>query len=183
MSTAQDLAIIALSASDREVGQGDLSLALAGAEVLDLAEAQVIGLDGERLVPGTGSAAGDRLLDEAAATVVRQEPYESVEDWLWRRGRELSAAYTDELERAGLVNRTRGSRLPVEAGAGGTRGLPRRPPGRGTPRLGRTRARGPRRRRRPARPGGRRGRRRGRGDGQDVGRTWMQAMTSTTTRP
>ncbi|WP_372346667.1 GPP34 family phosphoprotein [Streptomyces sp. KL116D] len=111
MSTAQDLAIIALSASDREVGQGDLSLALAGAEVLDLAEAQVIGLDGERLVPGTGSAAGDRLLDEAAATVVRQEPYESVEDWLWRRGRELSAAYTDELERAGLVNRTRGSRL------------------------------------------------------------------------
>ncbi|MFI6876315.1 GPP34 family phosphoprotein [Streptomyces sp. NPDC050400] len=111
MSTAQDLAIIALSASDREVGQGDLSLALAGAEVLDLVEAQVIGLDGERLVPGTGSAADDRLLGEAASSVVRQEPYEAVEDWLWRRGRELSAAYTDELERAGLVNRTRGNRL------------------------------------------------------------------------
>ncbi|MGY0021446.1 GOLPH3/VPS74 family protein [Streptomyces sp. cg35] len=111
MNTARDLAIIVMSASDREVGQGDLSLALAGAEVLDLVEAQVVGLDGDRLVPGTGSATGDRLLDEAAASLVRQAPYEPVEDWLWRRGRELSAAYTDELERTGVLIRTRGHRI------------------------------------------------------------------------
>ncbi|MFI7386637.1 GPP34 family phosphoprotein [Streptomyces sp. NPDC049813] len=111
MHTARDLAIIVLSASDREVGQGDLSLALAGAEVLDLVEARVLRLDGDQLVPGAGPATGDRLLDEAAAALVRQAPYEPVEEWLWRRGRELSAAYTDELQRAGLVSHTRGSRI------------------------------------------------------------------------
>ncbi|MET9496270.1 GPP34 family phosphoprotein [Streptomyces sp. NPDC006552] len=111
MNTARDLAITVLSAPDREVGQGDLSLALAGAELLDLVEARVVALDGDRLIPAGGPAPGDRLLGEAAATLVRQAPYEPVEEWLWRRGHELSRAYTAELARAGVVHHARGSRL------------------------------------------------------------------------
>ncbi|MEU9332702.1 GPP34 family phosphoprotein [Streptomyces sp. NPDC048290] len=116
MNTARDLAIVALDASpDRPLEQGDLSLALAGAELLDLADAGALSLDGDRIVPGTAALTGDRLLDEAAGGVVREEPYESVEDWLWRRGRELAAAYTADLERAGLAARPRGRRVPLRS--------------------------------------------------------------------
>ncbi|MFD0412269.1 GPP34 family phosphoprotein [Streptomyces sp. NPDC127108] len=108
MNTARDLANIALSRPDRSVGQGDLSLALAGAELLDLIAAQALRVEEDRIVPGERTATGDRLWDEASAQLVRQEPYESVEDWLWRRGRGLFAAYTDDLERTGQVTRTGG---------------------------------------------------------------------------
>ncbi|MFJ9041583.1 GPP34 family phosphoprotein [Streptomyces sp. NPDC102406] len=112
MNTARDLAIVALSApQDHPVEQGDLSLALAGAELLDLVAARVVAVDeDDRLVPGASSPTGDRLLDEAAALLVGQEPYESVEEWLWRRGRGLSSAYVDELERTGSAARARGRR-------------------------------------------------------------------------
>jgi hypothetical protein len=114
MTTARDLAIVALgTATDKPVEQGDLSLALAGAEVLDLLDARALVLDGDRILPSAQSPTGDRLLDEAAAALVRQEPYESVEDWLWRRGRGLSSAYVDELERVGLTTRPRGRRIPL----------------------------------------------------------------------
>ena len=114
MTTARDLAIVALEAApDRPVEQGDLSLALAGAEVFDLIEAKALVLDGERILPSAQSPTGDRLLDEAAAALVRQEPYESVEDWLWRRGRGLFAAYADDFERVGLTTRPRGQRIPL----------------------------------------------------------------------
>lgn len=117
MTTARDLAIVALDVpADRSVEQGDLSLALAGAEVIDLVEAEALALDGDRIVPGPQTATGDRLLDEAAASLVRREPYETVEDWLWRRGRELSAAYVDDLEKIGLVTRERGRRFPLRTG-------------------------------------------------------------------
>jgi hypothetical protein len=117
MTTARDLAIVALDVPpDRSVEQGDLSLALAGAEVIDLVEAEALTLDGDRIVPGPQTATGDRLLDDAAATLVRREPYETVEDWLWRRGRELSAAYVDDLEKTGLVTREHGRRFPPRAG-------------------------------------------------------------------
>ncbi|MGQ4388436.1 GOLPH3/VPS74 family protein [Streptomyces sp. SAS_270] len=117
MTTARDLAIVALdTASAKPVEQGDLSLALAGAEVFDLIEARALVLDDDRIVPSAPSPTGDRLLDEAAAALVRQEPYESIEDWLWRRGRGLSAAYVDDLERIGLTTRARGRRIPLRTG-------------------------------------------------------------------
>ncbi|MEU9171104.1 GPP34 family phosphoprotein [Streptomyces sp. NPDC048420] len=117
MTTARDLAIVALDgATDKPVEQGDLSLALAGAEMLDLLDAHALVLDGDRILPSAQTPTGDRLLDEAAETLVRQEPYESVEDWLWRRGRGLSAAYVDDLERIGLTTRSRGRRVPLRTG-------------------------------------------------------------------
>jgi hypothetical protein len=115
MNTARDLAIVALDAApDRPVEQGDLSLTLAAAEIFDLIEAKALVLDGDRILPNAQSPTGDRLLDEAAAALLRQQPYESVEDWLWRRGRGLASAYVDDLERVGLTTRQRGRRLPLK---------------------------------------------------------------------
>ncbi|MEU6354921.1 GPP34 family phosphoprotein [Streptomyces sp. NPDC047072] len=117
MTTARDLAILALDVPPgRFVEQGDLSLALAGAEVLDLLEAGALTLDDDRIVPGPQAATGDRLLDEASAALSREKPHETVEDWLWRRGRELSAAYLDDLEKIGLTTRRRGRRIPLRTG-------------------------------------------------------------------
>ncbi|MGI5459770.1 GOLPH3/VPS74 family protein [Streptomyces sp. CA-249302] len=117
MTTARDLAIVALdTATGKPVEQGDLSLALAGAEVFDLIEARALVLDGDRIVPSAQAPTGDRLLDEAAGALVRQEPYEPVEEWLWRRGRGLASAYVDDLERIGLTGRPRGRRIPLLSG-------------------------------------------------------------------
>jgi Golgi phosphoprotein 3 (GPP34) len=117
MTTAQDLAIVALDVEPGlPVEQGDLSLALAGAEVFDLIEAKALVLDGDRMLPSAQAPTGERLLDEAAAALMRQEPYESVEDWLWRRGRGLFSAYVEDLERVGLTSRPRGRRLPLRKG-------------------------------------------------------------------
>ncbi|MEU0071142.1 GPP34 family phosphoprotein [Streptomyces sp. NPDC006332] len=117
MTTARDLAIVALdAASDKPLEQGDLSLVLAGAEVFDLIEAHALVLEGDRILPSAQAPTGDRLLDEAASALVRREPYESVEDWLWRRGRGLSSAYVDDLHRIGLTTRPRGLRIPLRTG-------------------------------------------------------------------
>ncbi|MGW6405363.1 GOLPH3/VPS74 family protein [Streptomyces sp. NPDC055134] len=117
MTTARDLAIVALGVTpDHPVEQGELSLALAGAEVFDLIEAKALVLDGDRILPSAQAPTGDHLLDEATGVLVRQEPYESVEDWLWRRGRGLSSAYVDELDREGLTTRPRGLRNPLRTG-------------------------------------------------------------------
>jgi len=108
MTTPRDLLMVAM---DRESGrppeQGDLSLALAGAEVIDLLDVQAVRLDGERIVPIHRPATGDRLLNEAALSLVRQEPYESVGDWLWRRGRGLFSSYLAAFEAEGQVTRQR----------------------------------------------------------------------------
>ncbi|MFG3657944.1 GPP34 family phosphoprotein [Streptomyces sp. NPDC047706] len=99
MTTPQDLLIVALNIpSGRDVGQGDLSLALAGAELIDLVDAGALTLDDDRLVPGAERTTGDRLLDEAGAALIRQPPYETAEEWLWRRGRGLADAYVAVLE-------------------------------------------------------------------------------------
>ncbi|MBQ0995205.1 GPP34 family phosphoprotein [Streptomyces sp. RK62] len=114
MNTARDLAIVALDlAQDQRVEQGELSLALAAAEVFDLLDAGALTLVEDRITPNAQAPTGDRLLDEAATALVRQEPYESVEDWLWRRGRGLSAAYVADLEQAGT--RPRGPRFSLRA--------------------------------------------------------------------
>jgi hypothetical protein len=108
MTTPRDLLMVAMDMeSGRPPEQGDLSLALAGAEVIDLLDVQAIRLDGERIVPAYRPATGDRLLDEAASSLVRQEPYELVDDWLWRRGRGLFSSYLAALEAEGQVTRQR----------------------------------------------------------------------------
>ncbi|WP_338674219.1 GPP34 family phosphoprotein [Streptomyces sp. SCSIO 30461] len=108
MTTARDLMIIALHTEPgRSVEHGDFSLAVAGAEVIDLIRAGAVALDGDRIVPGTPTAHGDSLQDQAAESVVRERPYESVDDWLWRRGRGLSTAYLAALEADGLLSRPR----------------------------------------------------------------------------
>lgn len=117
MTTARDLLIVAMDVEEvRPVEPGDLSLALAGAELVDLLAAEALSLDGDRIVPGLQPPTGDRLLDEAASTLVREEPHESAEDWLWRRGRGLSSAYLAELEKDGLITRKRGRWMPVATG-------------------------------------------------------------------
>ncbi|MFI8996168.1 GPP34 family phosphoprotein [Streptomyces sp. NPDC053542] len=120
MSTARDLVIIALDVpSSRPLQQGELSLALAGAELIDLLAAEAVGLngeDGEDIVPGYRPAIADGLLDDAASALVRQAPYESVEEWLWRRGRGLYSTYLGALEAEGQVARERGRWMLGRAG-------------------------------------------------------------------
>ncbi|MFG2884447.1 GPP34 family phosphoprotein [Streptomyces sp. NPDC048297] len=123
MTTPQDLLFVTLDVpSSRPVEQGDLSLALAGAELVDLLAAEAVTLDDDRIVPGLVPATGDRLLDEAGAALVRQAPYETVEDWLWRRGRGLASAYATELEprgqRGGALQRWLRPRAERSAPAG-----------------------------------------------------------------
>ncbi|MFJ1696060.1 GPP34 family phosphoprotein [Streptomyces sp. NPDC088252] len=102
MSTPRDLLIAAIDrAASRPLERGDLSLVLAGAEVIDLLGAEAVGLDGDRIVPGHAPTMEDPLLDEAVSSLVRQPPYESLDAWLWRRGRGLSTAYLAALEAEG----------------------------------------------------------------------------------
>lgn len=111
MTTAKDLFIIALD-SKQPVGQGDLSLALAGAELIDLIGAGAASVDGDRIVPAGQPTLEDRLTAEAAAGLIRQAPYEGVEDWLWRRGRDLATAYQAALEADGELKPQPGGRSP-----------------------------------------------------------------------
>ena len=117
MTTPRDLLMIAMDVeSDRPPDQGDVSLALAGAELIDLLDMQAIRLDGEHIEPVRPPLTGDRLLDEAASSLVRREPYESVGDWLWRRGRGLFSAYLAALEADGQVTRQRRRRRLFRTG-------------------------------------------------------------------
>ncbi|MEU9125559.1 GPP34 family phosphoprotein [Streptomyces sp. NPDC048506] len=116
MTTPRDLFIVTLDVeSSRPVERGDLSLALAGAELIDLLEAQAVTLDGEHIVPGYRPALADHLLDEAAQSLVRDTPHESVGDWLWRRGNRLSTAYRTALESEGLLTRQRRRGMPFRS--------------------------------------------------------------------
>ncbi|OKK17696.1 hypothetical protein AMK16_20080 [Streptomyces sp. CB00455] len=117
MTTPQDLLIIAMDTeAARSVEQGNLSLALAGAELIDLLTAGTIRLDDDLVVPSGGAAPADPLLAEAVASLVPQEPYESVDDWLWRRGRGLAAAYRAALEADGNLVRPRRRGMSFRAG-------------------------------------------------------------------
>ncbi|GAB1338000.1 GPP34 family phosphoprotein [Streptomyces sp. E-15] len=117
MTTPQDLFLVSLDVpGTRPVEQGDLSLALAGAELIDLLGARALTLDGDRVVPGPVLTTGDRMLDEAGARLVREEPYETVADWLWRRGEGLAVAYHDVLEADGQLTGRRRHWLPGRGG-------------------------------------------------------------------
>ncbi|MEV0413446.1 GPP34 family phosphoprotein [Streptomyces sp. NPDC050448] len=112
MTTAKDLFIIAMDQQpNQSVGQGDLSLALAGAELIDLIGLEAVALDGDSIVPGGQPTLDDPLLGEASSALARQVPYERIEDWLWRRGRDLSAAYQAALEADGQLARGRSGRM------------------------------------------------------------------------
>ncbi|MFJ3308834.1 GPP34 family phosphoprotein [Streptomyces sp. NPDC086549] len=114
MTTSRDLMTVALDVTaGRTVEQGDLSLALAGAELIDLIDGHALTLDDDSIVPGPEQATDDRLLDEAVSSLRRQAPYESVQDWLWRRGRGLSAAYLAALEAEGELTGQRRGWLPL----------------------------------------------------------------------
>ncbi|MFF4226717.1 GOLPH3/VPS74 family protein [Streptomyces sp. L500] len=117
MTTPRDLLITAMEvAPGHPVEGGEMSLALAGAEVVDLLAAGVVTLDDDRIVPGFGAAVTDRLLDQAAAALVREAPYETVSDWLWRRGRELAPAHLAALEAEGVLTRQRSHWKPFQGG-------------------------------------------------------------------
>ncbi|EFE71440.1 GOLPH3/VPS74 family protein [Streptomyces viridosporus] len=113
MTTARDLSIVAADPeTNPAVEQGDLSLALAGAELIDLIDSRAVTLDGDRLVPGASPRTDDPLLREAESLLVRRAPHETVVDWLWRRGRDLAARYRAALEAEGLVAPARPHRNP-----------------------------------------------------------------------
>ncbi|WP_353940380.1 GPP34 family phosphoprotein [Streptomyces sp. HUAS MG91] len=120
MTTAQDLTLVALDVPHEQRAEpGGLSLALAGAEAIDLLTSGALSLDGDRMVPGTQRPMGETLLDRAAAALDRREPYETVENWLWRRGPGLAAAYLAELERSGAIARPRPKRHGFWRGTAG----------------------------------------------------------------
>src|SRR5690606_37621650 len=110
MSTPKDLLIIALQ-DGGPVTQGELSLGLAAAELIDLLRVPAARIDGGRIVPGRLPGPADPLLEEAAAAFVTDDPYEPVDDWLWRRGEGLAAAYLDALEADGALERRGGRPL------------------------------------------------------------------------
>ncbi|WP_225630520.1 GOLPH3/VPS74 family protein [Streptomyces solaniscabiei] len=127
MTTPMDLLIVAREvATDRPVEEGDLSLALAGAELLDLVDAGAVTLDGDRIVPGPRRGMEDHLLDAAESSLDRQAPYESVEDWLWRRGRGLFGAYRAALETEGQPTRQRHGLLHRRSGPAASADSPAR---------------------------------------------------------
>ncbi|MFE4537914.1 GPP34 family phosphoprotein [Streptomyces scopuliridis] len=116
MTTPRDLMITAMDVVPSPPAAGELSLALAGAELVDLLAAEAIGLDDDRIVPALRPALADRLLDQAAASLTREPPYESVADWLWRRGSGLASAYLAALEADGQLTRRRRRGLPFRTG-------------------------------------------------------------------
>ncbi|MFB8771682.1 GOLPH3/VPS74 family protein [Streptomyces broussonetiae] len=114
MTTARDLSLLATDPpTGSVVERGDLSLALAGAEVVDLLDSAAVTLDDDRLVPGQPPSSADPLLLEAASELARHASGGTVEDWLWRRGRDLAARYRAALESEGLVAPERASRNPL----------------------------------------------------------------------
>lgn len=118
MTTPQDLLIVAMDLAQPSppVEQGDLSLALAGAEVIDLLDAQAVTIEDDRIVPSGLWKPSDGLMGDAASALVREAPYETVEDWLWRRGEGLASAYLAAMEADGGITRERGRWIPVRKG-------------------------------------------------------------------
>jgi len=117
MTTAWDLLIVTMdSTAGGPVDGDDLSLALAGAELLDLLDSGAAVVEDDRIVPGPPTTVDDALLQQAAASLVRQETYETVERWLWRRGERLSSAYREALTTEGRTARPRRRWMPLRTG-------------------------------------------------------------------
>lgn len=121
MTTARNLLVITMGrAGDQPVRSGDLSLALAGAELIDLFTSSAVEFHDDRIVPriapGVRPPAADELLETALASLRRAEPYEPIGDWLWRRGEALAGAYVAAFEAEGLLTRRRHHGHPFQAG-------------------------------------------------------------------
>ncbi|MFE7752728.1 GPP34 family phosphoprotein [Streptomyces sp. NPDC057428] len=116
MTTPRQLLVITMNvSSERPVRSGDLSLALAGAELIDLYRAGAVELSEDRITPGPGPAPADVLLEQAFGSLRREEPHESIGDWLWRRGDALAEAYFKAFEAEGLLTRRRRRGHPFQA--------------------------------------------------------------------
>ncbi|CAG7621059.1 GOLPH3/VPS74 family protein [Actinacidiphila bryophytorum] len=114
MTTARDLLFVAMDMpSTRTLERGDLSLALAGAELIDLLGLGAARLDGEYVLPTGLSDTADPQLGQAASALAPVADGETVEDWLWRRGRGLSDTYLAALEADGLLGREERRRFLV----------------------------------------------------------------------
>jgi hypothetical protein len=112
MTTARSLFLVVLDQTHgRAVSPGDLSLALAGAELVDLLGTGAAALHEDRVVPDPGAAPADALLAQAFAALRQEEPYEPVGDWLWRRGEGLADTYAGILEAEGALSARRRGRL------------------------------------------------------------------------
>ncbi|MFF9044848.1 GPP34 family phosphoprotein [Streptomyces parvulus] len=106
MATAQRLSALAVVlGGEPRIEEGDLSLALAAAELIDLIQARAVLLHGDRLLPAGLVGTGSPLLVEAASELVRDIPYETVVGWLWRRGSGLAGRYRGALEDARHLHR------------------------------------------------------------------------------
>ncbi|MFF0305670.1 GPP34 family phosphoprotein [Streptomyces sp. NPDC004562] len=134
MTTAQGLAVLAATeGTGPRLEPGDLSLALAGAELVDLVGLRAVLLHAGRVLPAASPRIKDAVLFEAASGIVREPPYETVEQWLWRRGRDLAARYWRALQAATADGAPAGSSRhpfrrprPLTAAPAGGRGIDRR---------------------------------------------------------
>ncbi|MGW7572217.1 GPP34 family phosphoprotein [Streptomyces tendae] len=117
MTTPRILLVLTMDVTGRPpLTSGGLSLALAGAELIDLYAAQAARVSEDRVVPGPGPAPADVLLERAFESLRREEPHESIGDWLWRRGDALAEAYFAAFEAEGLLVRRRRRGHPFRAG-------------------------------------------------------------------
>ncbi|MEU5518442.1 GPP34 family phosphoprotein [Streptomyces griseoaurantiacus] len=113
MATAQALSALAFApGADPAIEQGDLSLALAGAELIDLLGLGAVRLAGARILPVAPARTEDSMLVEAASEVVQDDSHETVESWLWRRGNGLAARYRAALGAGGSAAPAHSSRNP-----------------------------------------------------------------------
>ena len=118
MTTARDLLTVTMDMpSTQPVERGDLSLALAGAEVVDLLRLRAVTLRRDRLVPGTPGPDRGPAARRGVASLVRQAPYETVEDWLWRRGRGCRPRIWPPSRTEGQLTRQRQRRWLVFGGS------------------------------------------------------------------
>ncbi|WP_406387495.1 GPP34 family phosphoprotein [Streptomyces sp. NBC_00887] len=116
MTTPQNLLMITMDeTSTRRVDPADLSVALAGAELIDLLEAKAIGLDNGYLVPGRQAVPDDHCLQQAMESLHLTEPYQLVSDWLGNREDMLVERYTAALETEDLATRRRPRGHPLRS--------------------------------------------------------------------
>lgn len=112
MTTARDLLITAMDVDpDRSVGQGDLSLALAGAEVIDLLAADAVHLDGDRLVASPGADDGGPPPGRGGVLTRTSGALRAGRGLAVAQGRGLAAVHLAALEADGQLTRQRQRRL------------------------------------------------------------------------
>lgn len=100
-------------AADRIVPVSALPVTRAPDAAAGPAPAQKAEPEAEPGAEGAPPVLADPLLAQAAAALVGEPPHETVEDWLWRRGRGLPTRYLDVFEAEGQLARERRRRWGV----------------------------------------------------------------------